>query len=396
MLSIVYKKTKDLIPYINNTRTHDEKQVNQIAASIKEFGFTNPILIDDENGIIAGHGRLMGADKLGMDEVPTITLTGLTKAQKKAYVIADNKLALNAGWNEELLKLELQSLKDMDFDLTLTGFDLDEINLDEEEVAGLTDEDSVPEEPKNIVSADGDIWLLGRHRLMCGDSTSSDNVSKLMNEIKADMIFTDPPYGVDYEGISNDSRKGLRDLLDAVFSNYLIFSKEGSSVYCFHSDKCADIFHDVFRTYCHFSSMIVWVKPALVLSQSDYHSQHEPCMYGWLNNGTHKWYSDRKQTTVWNYGKENFKGHTTPKPVEMVAYAIGNSSPKNANVIDLFGGSGSTLMACEKSGRNAFLMELEAKYVDVIIKRWQEFTGKEAILESTGETFNNLYNKKYN
>lgn len=385
---------EDLIPYARNSRTHSDAQVGKIAASIREFGFLNPVIIDGQNGIIAGHGRVMAAQKLGLETVPVIEASHLTEAQRRAYVIADNRLALDAGWDEEMLRVEFAELADMGFDLELTGFGLDEIaglQIDEIE-EGLADEDAVPEAPEKPVSVLGDIWQLGNHRLMCGDSTSVDNVDKLMDGKKADMIFTDPPYGVDYEGIHNDSRSGLKDLLDAVFSNYLLFSKEGSSFYCFHSDKCADIFHEVFRKYCHFSSMIIWVKPALVLSQSDYHSRHEPCMYGWLNNGTHKWYSDRKQTTVWEYEKETFKGHTTPKPVEMVSYAISNSSPSNSNVIDLFGGSGSTLIACQKTGRTAYLMELDPKYCDVIINRWQDFTGKQAVHEETKKTFEELAN----
>lgn len=398
MLKLIYKKTMELIPYINNTRTHDDKQVNQIASSINEFGFTNPILIDDKNEIIAGHGRLMASQKLNLESVPCIVLSGLSKAQKKAYVIADNRLALNAGWNEELLRIELQDLKDLDFNIDLLGFTDDELKFfdeDIEELIAQTDEDSIPGEPVDLVSVNGDVWLLGKHRLMCGDSTSVDNVEKLMDGHKADMVFTDPPYGVDYDGIKNDSRLGLEKLLDDVFCNYKIFSHAGSPIYVFHSDRCADIFHNVFRKYCHFSSMIIWVKPALVLSQTDYQSQHEPCMYGWIDGGTHKWFSDRKQTSIWNYGKEHFSGHTTPKPVDLVSNAINNSSISGSNVIDLFGGSGSTLIACEKTNRKAFLMELDEKYVDVIIKRWQDFTGKEAVLESSGENFNLLYNKKY-
>ena len=381
-----------LIPYVNNARTHSDAQVAQIAASIKEFGFNNPVLIADDNSIIAGHGRVMAARKLGKDTVPAVRLSHLTEMQRKAYILADNKLALNADWDNSLLSIELADLKDLGFDTDLTGFSADEIAalMPVEVTEGLTDEDEAPEVPVDPVAKLGDVWMLGKHRVMCGDSTNIDAVDRLMAGGKADMVFTDPPYGVDYEGINNDSRSGLTDLLQQAFANYALSSKPGSPVYVFHSDRCADIFHQVFREHFHFSSMCIWVKPSLVLSQTDYQSCHEPCMYGWVEGEAHKWHSDRKQTSVWEFGKESVQGHTTPKPVDLVAYAIGNSSRKSDTVIDLFGGSGSTLIACEKTGRVARLMELDPKYCDVIIKRWQDFTGKTATLEETGESFNEL------
>lgn len=391
MIQITEKLVSELIPYANNSRTHSDEQVAQIAASIKEFGWTNPILIDGENSIIAGHGRLMAARKLGYEKVPTIQLKDLSEAQKKAYIIADNKLALNAGWDNDLLNIEFQQLEEMGFDLEMTGFSLEEIEAlkPQELTEGLTDEDAappVPEEPKTKL---GDIYQLGNHRLMCGDSTSIDAVDKLMDGQKADMVFTDPPYGVDYKGINNDSRDGLEDLLRAAFANYLAASKSGASIYCFHSDRCADVFHKVFREFFHFSSMIIWAKNSLTLSQTDYQSQHEPCLYGWMDNGKHKWYSDRKQTSVWRFDKEKVVGHTTPKPVALVEKAISNSSKGGDVILDLFGGSGSTLIACEKIGRHARLMELDPKYCDVIVKRWEDFTGKKAVLlTETAETVN--------
>ena len=384
--------TVDLIPYANNSRTHSDEQVLQIASSIKEFGFLNPVIIDADNGIIAGHGRVMAANKLGIKELPCVDASHLSEAQKKAYVIADNKLALNSEWDNELLRIELNVLDEMGFDLTLTGFSLDELSdFEIEELAPEYEEDAdgeVIEPPADPKTKEGDVWILGKHRLMCGDSTSIDAVECLLNNNKIDLVFTDPPYGVDYQGINNDDRGGLYDLLDQAFNNYNINMKAGASIYVFHSDKCADIFHDVFRKYFHFSSMMIWVKSALVLSQSDYHSRHEPCMYGWNKDGAHSWYSDRKQTTVWEYGKEHIKGHTTPKPTDMICYALENSSKSGHLVCDLFGGSGSTLIACEKTNRKAYLMELDPKYCDVIINRWQTLTGKEAVLESTGEAFN--------
>ena len=389
---IVSRKVEDLIPYARNSRTHSDAQVAQIAASVREFGWTNPVLVDGENGIIAGHGRILAARKLGMDEVPCIELAGLSDTQRRAYIIADNKLALNAGWDDELLAIEFAELADAGFDNLLTGFTQDEIDaLTPEQIPeGLTDEDAVPEVQAEPVSKLGDVWVLGKHRVMCGDSTSIDAVETLTQGQKVDMVFTDPPYGVDYKGIKNDDRSGLEDLLRSAFGNFLAAAKSGASIYVFHSDRCADIFHKVFREFFHFSSMIIWAKNSLTLSQTDYQSMHEPCLYGWMDNGKHAWHSDRKQTSVWRFDKERVEGHTTPKPVELVAKAINNSSKGGDAVIDLFGGSGSTLIACEKTGRHARLMELDPKYVDVIVRRWQEFTGRDAIHEQSGGTFNSM------
>ena len=386
--TIEWLETKGLIPYAKNSRTHSEAQVAQIAGSIKEFGFNNPVLIDEDNGIIAGHGRVMAAQKLGLQAVPCIRLAHLSDTQRKAYVIADNRLALNAGWDDQMLTVELQELDSESFDLSLLGFEADELNAllnPIKETEGLTDEDEVPEVPEEPKTKPGDIYKLGRHRLMCGDSTSIDAVEKLMNGQKADMVFTDPPYGVDYKGIKNDSKDGLEDLLRGAFGNYFAVSKSGAAIYCFHSDRCADVFHKVFREFFHFSSMIIWAKNSLTLSQTDYQSQHEPCLYGWMDNGSHSWYSDRKQTSVWKFDKERFSGHTTPKPVGLVEKAIVNSSKGGDIVLDLFGGSGSTMIACEKLGRTNFTMELDPKYCDVIVKRWEDFTGQKAELCNLSE-----------
>lgn len=386
---IEYQAIDDLIPYARNSRTHSPEQIRQIAASIREFGFTNPVLIDDAGGIIAGHGRVMGAREVGLQAVPCIRLGYLTEAQRRAYVIADNKLALSAGWDEELLAAELADLQGDGFDLDLTGFSEDELDrlLAEDEEPGGGDPDAVPEAPAAPVTVLGDVWLLGKHRLMCGDSTNIDSVQKVMACGKADMIFTDPPYGVDYEGINNDSRAGLSDLLDQVFANFVIVARPGAPIYVFHSDRCADIFHTTFRRHFHFSSMVIWVKPSLVLSQTDYQSRHEPCLYGWREGAAHAWHSDRKQTSVWEFGKESVDGHTTPKPVGMVSYAIENSSRKGDVVADFFGGSGSTLIACEKTGRYGRLVEIDPKYCDVIVRRWQNFTGRRATHAVTGDAF---------
>ena len=381
-----------LIPYANNARTHSDAQVAQIAASIREFGFTNPVLTSDDNTIIAGHGRVMAARKLGLTQVPVIRLSHLSETQRKAYILADNKLALNAGWDDNLLSIELADLKDLGFDTDLTGFSADEIAalMPVEVTEGLTDEDEVPEAPIDPVTKLGDVWLLGKHRVMCGDSTSIDAVEKLMAGQKADMVFTDPPYGVDYKGINNDDRGGLENLLRGAFGNYFATSKSGAACYVFHSDKCADIFHCVFREFFHFSSVIIWAKNSLTLSRTDYQSQHEPCLYGWMKDGAHSFYGDRKQVSVWKFDKERVEGHTTPKPVALIERALQNNSKGGDVISDFFGGSGSTLIACEKTGRIARLMELDPKYCDVIIKRWQDFTGKQATLEATGETFSQL------
>jgi DNA modification methylase len=371
-----------LIPYVKNSRTHSDGQVAQIAASIKEFGWTNPILVDGESGVIAGHGRLLAARKLGQKEVPVIELKHMTESQKRAYVIADNQLAMNAGWDTTLLSLELADLKEQGFEMDVLGFDPKELDklLEPEQVDGLTDEDAVPEAPVEPKTKLGDIYQLGNHRLMCGDSTSVDAVEKLMDGQKADMVFTDPPYGVDYKGINNDDRGGLEELLRGSFGNYFATSKSGAACYVFHSDKCADIFHQVFREFFHFSSMIIWAKNSLTLSRTDYQSQHEPCLYGWMKDGSHSFYGDRKQISVWKFDKERVEGHTTPKPVALIERALQNSSKGGDVVSDLFGGSGSTMIACEKLGRQARMMELDPKYCDVIVKRWEDFTGKKAVL----------------
>lgn len=383
-----------LVPYARNARTHSDEQISQLAASIKEWGWTTPVLVDEQGSIIAGHGRTLAAQRLQMTEVPVMVAKGWSDAKKRAYVLADNKLAMNAGWDNEMLALELGEIGDLGFDLDLTGFTADEIAalMPEQIEPGQTDEDDVPEVPENPVTVLGDVWILGKHRLMCGDSTSIDAVDKLMDGQKADMVFTDPPYGVDYKGINNDDRSGLEELLRGAFGNYLATSKSGAACYVFHSDKCADIFHQVFREFFHFSSMIIWAKNSLTLLRTDYQSQHEPCLYGWMKNGTHSFYGDRKQVSVWRFDKERVEGHTTPKPVSLIERALQNSSKGGDIISDLFGGSGSTMIACEKTGRISRLMELDPKYVDVIVKRWQDFTGKIATHAETGKPFAEVKN----
>ncbi len=377
-----------LIPYARNPRKNDGA-VDKVAASIKEFGWRSPIVVDEEMVILAGHTRYKAAKKLGLTEAPVHIAEGLTEAQKKAYRIADNRVAEEAEWDYDFLKIELADLDGLE---DLTGFDAEELDkiLTPETTEGLTDEDAVPEVQDDPISKEGDVWILGRHRLMCGDSTSIDAVEKLMDGRKADMVFTDPPYGVDYDGINNDDRAGLDDLLRGAFANYLATAKSGSSIYVFHSDKCADIFHAAFREFFHFSSMVIWAKNSLTLSRTDYQSQHEPCLYGWMKGGTHTFYGDRKQVSLWRFDKERVEGHTTPKPVALIERAIANSSKGGDIISDLFGGSGSTLIACEKTARDCRMMELDPKYVDVIIRRWQDFTGQAAIHEETGVPFNEM------
>jgi len=389
-----------IIPYARNSRTHSDEQVAQIAASINEWGFTNPILIDIDGEIIAGHGRLLAAQKLGLKEVPCITAVGWSDAQKKAYVIADNKLALNAGWDNDMLAVEFGELKELDFNLDLIGFDPDELAsiLKEPETEGLTDEDAVPEVPEVPVTIEGDVWLLGRHRLMCGDSTSIDAVEKLMDGAKADMVFTDPPYNIDYgnikhpkfkiRSIENDNMSGS-DFADfcAGFAASIKAFCEGC-IYVF-GPPGADgriMFTELDKMF-HCSTTVVWNKDQFTLGRGKYQNKYEPCWFGWNKTGA-SFIDDRKLTNVWDFKRPKKSDlHPTMKPVELVENAIGHASNVGGLVMDLFGGSGTTAIACEKTARDCRMMELDPKYCDVIIKRWQEFTGKSAVNEQSEQTF---------
>jgi site-specific DNA-methyltransferase (adenine-specific) len=393
--------TARLIPYAKNSRTHSEIQVGQIAASIKEWGFTNPIIIDEDNGIIAGHGRLMAAQKLGLKDVPCVQVTGWSDAQKKAYVIADNKLALNAGWDDDMLRLELEDLQDMDFDVELLGFNADELDAllnDDEPTEGLTDEDDVPAVPVAPVSALGDIWLLGNHRLMCGDSTDAGSVALLMQGKRADMWLTDPPYNVAYEGKTRDALKIKNDSMkDDDFRHFLkdcyvaadSVMKEGAVFYIWHADSEGYNFRGAAKDAgWTVRQCLIWKKSVLVMGRQDYHWKHEPCLYGWKDGAGHLWAADRKQTTVLEFDKPVRNGeHPTMKPVELFEYQMLNNTKGQDIVLDSFAGSGTTCIAAEKNNRHAYMMELDTKYCDVIIKRWQDFTGKEATLETDGRTF---------
>lgn len=399
-MQIEMRPVGSLVPYVNNSRTHSDAQVAKIAASIREFGWTNPVLVDGKNGIIAGHGRVMAARVLGLEEVPVIELAHMTEAQKRAYVIADNKLAELAGWDKDLLSLELGALKLDGFDIDLIGFDAIELATltPPDPKDGLTDEDEAPALPSMPTTVASDVWLLGDHRLMCGDSTSLADVERLMAGYKADLIITDPPYNVAYEGgtdekltIQNDSMsaEAFYGFLLAAYGAMLAVAKDGAGIYVFHADSEGMNFRKaLLDAGFKLAQCCVWIKQSLVLGRKDYHWQHEPVLYGWKPNGAHRWYSDRKQTTVWKFDRPARNDvHPTMKPIALVEYPLCNSSRGGDIVLDLFGGSGSTLIACEKHSRSARLMELDPKYCDVIVHRWQEFTGKPALLESTGEAF---------
>ena len=400
------RKVADLIPYARNSRTHSAEQVGQIAASIKEWGWTVPVLIEPEGGLIAGHGRILAAQKLGIKDVPCMVAEGWTDAQKKAYVIADNKLALNAGWDDAMLKVEMGELDALDFDLSLTGFGADELAaFFVEETEGLTDEDAVPDAPAVPVTVEGDVWLLGRHRLMCGDSTSIDAMESLTQGQLVDMWLTDPPYNVAYEGktkdaltIQNDemSDEGFRQFLSDANTAADAVMKPGAVFYIWHADSEGYNF----RGACHdvgwqVRQCLIWKKQTLVMGRQDYHWKHEPCLYGWKGGAGHLWATDRKQTTILEFDRPNRNAeHPTMKPVELFEYQMLNNTKGGDQVLDSFAGSGTTAIACEKHGRFARLMELDPKYCDVIVKRWQDFTGFKATLEATGEEYNSLKDAK--
>ena len=406
---------KTLVPYARNSRTHSPQQVDKIAASIREFGFLNPIIIDGENGIVAGHGRVLAAQKLGLKDLPCIEAVHLTEAQKRAYVIADNRLALDAGWDNELLKVELQDLDAQGFDLTLTGFNLDEIGaLLVDPTEGLTDEDAVPEVPLVPKTVLGDVWVLGNHRLMCGDSTSIDAVEKLMDGTKADMVLTDPPYGVSFVGVKGSMYSGgkkagknsaemikaddLRgDDLVKLFADSMsaasMASKAGAAMYVFFAiNRSQESVAGLRNASLEIRNWLIWDKGNVGFHAmgAQYKPNYEAFLYCHKAGQSPSWYGGNKEQTVWRFPVEREGLHPTMKPVSLLCHALHNSSKSGDEVLDLFGGSGSTLIACEKTNRHARLMELDPKYCDVIIKRWQDFTGQTAALETDGRTFAEL------
>lgn len=375
-----------LIPYINNARTHSKEQITKLRSSLREFGFINPVIIDKDYNVIAGHGRIEAAKLENITEVPCVFVDYLTPAQKKAYIIADNRMAMDAGWDEELLRIEIEALQSEAFDIGLTGFEEQEIaaifNSVEEEIQ----EDNFDIEEalsKPTITKKGDVWLLGNHRLICGDSTKEEIYPILMNGKKANLVVTDPPYNVNYEAnagkIKNDnmdSNQFYQFLLSA-FSNMKEAMENDASIYVFHADTEGLNFRKAFADAgFYLSQTCIWKKQSLVLGRSPYQWQHEPCLFGWKKNGKHQWYSDRKQTTIWEFDKPNKSDdHPTMKPIPLIAYTIQNSSMSNCIVLDPFGGSGSTLIACEQTNRICYTIELDEKYCDVIVKRYIEQSG---------------------
>lgn len=382
-------QTRDLVPYVNNARTHSDAQVNKLRASLREFGFVNPVIIDRDNNVIAGHGRIQAAIAEGIDEVPCVYADHLSDAQKKAYILADNRMALDAGWDEEMLKVEIEALQAEAFDVALTGFD-------EQELADLFATDADAEDDgydpdgeleRPAMTKRGDVWHLGRHALLCGDATDASDMALLMDGAPANLVVTDPPYNVNYEGtagtIRNDHMEAgeFHDFLLAAFRNMEAAMADDASIYVFHADTEGLNFRRAFaEAGFYLSGTCIWKKSSLVLGRSPYQWQHEPCLFGWKAKGTHKWYADRKQTTIWEFDRPRASAeHPTMKPVPLVAHPIKNSTSANAVVLDPFGGSGSTLVACEQTGRICRTMELDEKYCDVIVSRYADLAGGDEI-----------------
>lgn len=393
---LIYVNVDELVPYANNARKHTKEQIKLIRASLREFGFINPVIIDKDNTIIAGHGRVLAAEQEGITEIPCVRVENLSDSQKKAYILADNRLAEMSEWDEELLKIEIQDLSDLDFNVDLTGFDINDYIDDSNSATELGGSDvqeddynePVPEEPKAKL---GDIYQLGNHILMCGDSTKEDDVKVLMNGKMAKMLLTDPPYNVNYHGgtaerltIENDSMEDstFRAFLVSAFSNANQVMEPGAIFYIWHADS--EGFN--FRASCkdvgwQIRQCLIWCKNTFVLGRQDYQWQHEPCLYGWKDGAAHLWTSDRKQTTILNYDKPTRNSeHPTMKPIALFDYQIRNNTHENSVVLDLFGGSGTTLIACEQNNRSCRMMEFDPRYVDVIIDRWEKLTGKTAVL----------------
>jgi len=398
-IKIEYRSVEALIPYARNARTHTDEQVTKVAASIREFGWTNPILVDGKNGIVAGHCRLLAAKKLGLTRVPVIELAYLTEAQKRAYILADNQLAINgSGWDGELLRIELSELKEEDFDLSMTGFDDAEIDRmlaeveEEPDIQGNTDEDAVPEEQEETVSREGDVWIMGPHRLLVGDCTKEENYARLLDGEHAALVVTDPPYNVAYQGaagtIQNDDLgAGFKDFLVSALKPML--ERCDGACYIAMSSSELDALQSAFRE-CggHWSTFIIWAKDRFTLGRSDYQRQYEPMLYGWREGAKRHWCGARDQGDVWQIKKPvRNEFHPTMKPVELFERCLRNSSEPGDSILDCFAGSGTTAIACEKAGRVARLMELDPKYADVIVRRWQEFSGKKAVRESDGLEF---------
>ncbi len=399
------------MPYARNARTHSDEQVAQIAASIREWGWTTPVLVDDAGGIIAGHGRVMAARKLGIAEVPVMVATGWTEAQKRAYVLADNQLALNAGWDAEMLKVELTDLEGAGFDLGLIGFSEDELaKLTADKTEGLTDPDDIPEAPANAVTVLGDTWVLGKHRIRCGDSTSADDVGALLAGVSPHLMVTDPPYGVEYDAdwrnkamradgsaiagravgkVLNDDKADWREAWELF---------PGDVAYVWHASNMAHVVAEsLMACGLNIRAQIIWAKSQFVIGRGDYHSQHEPCWYAVRKGKTGHYDGGRKQSTLWQIEKlkKSETGHSTQKPAECMKRPIENNSSPGQAVYEPFSGSGTTIIAGEMTGRCVYAMELNPPYVDVAIKRWQDFTGQKAVLEADGRTFEDVAAQRY-
>jgi DNA modification methylase len=397
-LVIEYRPLDSLVAYARNARTHSDSQVAEIANSINEWGFINPVLVAEDGTLIAGHGRVLAARKAGMTDIPTITLTGLSEIQRRALALADNRIPMNAGWDAELLALELKDLKEAGFDLGLTGFSTDELqSYTGDNADGLTDGDAVPEAPVDPVTKPGDIYVLGNHRLLCGDSTVLENVEKVLEGALADMVFTDPPYNVDYGNAAKDrmrknNRTIMNDNLGDGFEQFLYDASvnmltvcKGAIYVCMSSSELHTLQKAFVAAGGKWSTFVIWAKNTFTLGRADYQRQYEPILYGWKQGIDHFWCGARDQGDVWFVNKPMKNDlHPTMKPVELVERAVQNSSKNRDIVLDCFGGSGTTLIACEKIGRQARLIELDPKYCDVIVKRWEAFTGKTAVRNEAG------------
>jgi len=404
---MVSRPVSDLIPFARNSRTHSDAQIAQIAASIREFGWTNPLLIDEAGGIIAGHGRLLAALKLGLVDVPCIILDGLTDAQKRALVIADNKLAMNAGWDPELLSSEIAGLGEDGFDLSLLGFNEDELAaLLVDKTEGLTDPDDIPEAPAEPVTVLGDVWLLGKHRIVCGDSTDADCVAACLNGVVPHLMVTDPPYGVEYDAAWRDDRAGKKGETGTATGKVLNDNRAdwreawalfpGDVAYVWHAGlRAREVVESLEACGFVMRAQIIWGKSQLAMSRGHYHFQHEPCWYAVKKGATGHWNGDRKQTTLWQIDKpqKSETGHSTQKPVECMKRPIENNSSPGQAVYEPFSGSGTTIIAGEMTGRSIHAIELSPAYVDVAVIRWQEFTGQQAKHED-GRLFDDMGAKR--
>lgn len=387
-----------LIPYARNSRTHSDAQVAAVAASIREFGFTNPVLVRGDGTIVAGHGRVLAARKLGMSEVPCIDVSHMSEAQMRAYVIADNKLAEQAGWDDDLLKIEIAALSDTGFDLGLIGFSQDEIDamMADAGTTGNTDPDAAPEPPVNPVSRLGDVWVLGRHRIICGDSTIATDVERLLGGVKPHLMVTDPPYGIEYDA---DWRNHAMCADGKVMNDHLADWREawalfpGDVSYIWHAGvRSNEVADSLVACGFEIRAQIIWAKNNLVISRGHYHPKHEPCWYAVRKGATGHWAGDRKQTTLWNIDKpmKSETGHSTQKPVECMRRPIENNSSPGQAIYEPFSGSGTTIIAAEQTGRCCYAIELNPAYVDVAVRRWQDFSGGGATLEGDGRTFDEI------